>query len=325
MEYLITLHDNQNSFNNEYYQLVTQYIKSKNNSDIKVIFNHDYPDYLSVIFDSNDNLTEIATGLEHYFKVKSNTYHIDKGDTDIWKGKQNNGKIGIIGVYRTKTNNILTYVNDSNHIFIMPLYSEEWKQNLHITSILHQRIYNERYNQPSVYVYEWSKYIYPLEEDNFTKEDFFDLVKINPEEHIFWDKLNFHIRGSELWFQYEDDNAIVSFSDLSIRHNDLWGDLYMFYPKKRPIKSTTYSKENLFYLDKYFDTKLLRSRMQIKRNLIELNYINLNNTYWLAVLGGILENMGEELIPKCFNVESIRKEYQEFQTFETLSKLREGR
>lgn len=329
INYLINLHDDQNNFNGDYYQLVTQYIKSKN-ANAKMVFNENYPDYLSVIFENDDNLTEIATGLEHYFKVESNTYRIDKGNSDIWKG---DGKIGIIGTYRTKTKNILTYVNSSNHIFIMPLHNEEWKQNLHITAILHYKIYNDRYNYPSVYVYGWSKYLYlyewskylylyQIEEDKFTKEDLFDLIKINSAEHIFWDKFDFHISGNEVWMQFEDDNVIVSFSDLSIRHNDLWGDLYLFYTKKRPIKSTTYSKENLFHLDQYLDAKLVRSGMQIKRNLIELNYINLNNTYWLAVLGGILKDRGEELIPKCFNPESIRKEYQEFQTFETLYKLK---
>jgi len=331
MEYLVNLYDYQCIFDyDDYYQLVTQYIKKKNDK-VSIIFNVYYPYHLSVIFDDDENLREITERLERYFKLKSNTYLLDKGGDDIW-GKQIEQKdgiynLGIIGTYQTETKNILTYVNCSDHILVMPLEYDNLKQALHLTATHHQRIYNSRNSYPSIYVSKWGKKLHLYkrrEEDKFTKEDLFQILDIKPAEHIFWDKLSLHI-SNEFCLQYEDEDVVVVFSNLSVRQDDLWGGLYITtYPKKRPIKLATYSKEILFYLGKYFDSMGERSVIQVKSNLIDINYINITSTYWLASLGGLLEDKGEEAIPKCFNPESIRKEYQAFQTYETLSKLKEA-
>jgi len=325
----MTLHDARNSFDDDdYYQLVMQYIKSKHNGDIKGIFNDDYPYHLSVIFDNDDNLTKIDRGLNQYFKLESYTYIIDKGNTDIWDRQEEKGwnNLGIIGTYQTKAKHLLTYGSYYDRILIMPLKNVEPLQALHITAIHQKSMDKNRHSYPSIYVSEHNRhlYLYRGEEDGFTKEDLFELLDIKPVEHIFLDK--FSLRNDlDLWLQYEDDMAVVSLYKLHTRDNDLWGSVYIFYPHKRPIKSTTFSKETLFYLEKYFDTKQLSSKIQLKRSIVDLGYINITNPYWLAILGKLLESRGEEVIPKCFNLESIRKEYQEFQTFETLYQIKEGR
>jgi len=328
VNYFVNFYDYHTAIDDGYLNLLSNYIKSNYNNP-KIVFDKTYSHHLSVILDDKNQAVDLTEKLDKYYKVESRIYALT--DKDIWEEEvvELRRVAGFVGIHQTKIKTPIPYIKDATNIFTTLADTDDYYLNIHRTVYYNSRIESYRSVYPSLYITPLRKSFYFYNNDSSKKlsqGDFFDLLKINPPDHLFWDMFELQT-NPRFALVYVDDDAEVELYSLFLREEGLCGSVQIRFLHTRPIKFSTYSADVINAYNAYFndeDISVLRNVdvHSTKTNAIGISYVNLINPYWVAVLGGILEDRGEKLIPKCFNPESIRKEFQEFQTFETLYQIK---
>lgn len=330
MEYLITFYNSYEDVTEDFIDWIVYYIEQQTGSKpVHTIYTDKHSSCFSVVLNDLYCSKVLIEKLSNYLKAEVIAYIIDTNPENFITKHITDKDTKFVGEYVTDRGVRIPYVSCYDHIMMFtPTEYDDYYYRLHDAVYYHYYVEKNKRNYPHIRIVKPNNYLYfcdtkgtYVRPEVFSREDIFQILKIKPTEHILWDKFYLETLSGRCTLKYDDEDVVVTLSELEINEGEVWGTLNIRYRSKRPFRTPAYTTKEPY--GEYFKSFTINNfSLTIKAGELTASSVNFHQSYWLTLLGGILEERGEEAIPKCFNPKSILPAYREFQTYETLYHLK---